>query len=205
MLLTVTLTSVFILGGCDGRAGDNNVIPDKTNDQNQTNGNRITGTFDSNKVNALEEAIEKIEDVANADVILSSDTAWIAVTLNGDSTMGTTPGGTGTDTVDLVTPNEPNNAGPAGTAGSTTNITDDSNMTNGVTNGDTVNIPENLRKEITDITKEMYPEITTVHITADPTLVRRIQEIARDLAAGTERTLEDFADDLMDIGNRITG
>lgn len=206
MIMVVAVALIFALGlvGCNQNQMDETPNNQDNADMNNQNNGGITGTYDRERVTTLEEAIEELDEVDNAYAVLSSDTAWIAITLDGASNMGTTPQGTGNDANGLTTPNAPDtNVGTTGTTNNSTPLTDTNNMTNGVTNGDTVTVPEDVRNEIVQITQKMYPEITTVHVTADATLVGRIQNIAQDLAANTGKTLEDFADDLTDIGNQI--
>ena len=63
-------------------------------------------------------------------------------------------------------------------------------------------VPDSLRTEITNLVKAEAPEVQTVYVTADETMVRNIFDIRGVLHSG-EKVIDDVINDLEDIGDSI--
>ncbi|MEA4891277.1 MAG: hypothetical protein VB085_01770 [Peptococcaceae bacterium] len=219
----VVMVMMFTMAGCKSQQR-----PEGENNPAAPGGAGQANEYDTEKVRVLEEAINEIDGVDNVYVVLSPDKAWVALELDdnvaatpnpmeteestgrgpdgsGVGTPGTTPGA-GTDTLnnganvpaENMTPPVTNNTdtGLTGENGAELNGND-----NVVNNGTAVMVPDSLRTEITNLVKAEAPEIQTVYVTADETLVRNIFDIRGVLHSG-EKAINDVMDDLEDIGDR---
>lgn len=142
------LVSVLAMAGCSSQQrpeGSN------TNDPAAPGGAGQDGEYDTERVRVLEEAINEIDGVDNAYVVLSPDTAWVALELDnnftgdktadpmlteestgrgpdGSGTPGTTPGA-GTDTLNNGSTTPANELAAPNVAEGTGNVADDERNT----------------------------------------------------------------------------
>ena len=159
------------------------------------------------------------------DPMLTEDSTGRGPDGSGAGTPGTTPGG-GNDTLnnnsaipseDMTTPGTENGAGTgttnagrmaedegAGLTGKNGAEMDgmDNNAANGNGGAAMMAVPDSLRTEITNLVKAEAPEVQTVYVTADETMVRNIFDIRGVLHSG-EKVIDDVINDLEDIGDSI--
>jgi len=72
----------------------------------------------------------------------------------------------------------------------------------GVDVGGNVEVDDRLKESISNVAKEVEPNIQTVYVTADADLVTRLRNIANDIAAG--KPVSGFLNELMEIAGRIS-
>ncbi len=213
LTVAILLLSFTVLAGCGSRRPDGTTTPTNPSGPAQTN-----TTYDTAMVDTLEKEIADLNGISRASVVLSQDTAWVAVELdNGGAEAPLDPLNDNPDTAvnppATTTPpvtETPVTPAPAAESNATgvgngANVTGTGSTSMGT---DLVNesiaLPNGLQEEITRLVKDKVPSVNTVYVTADTQNVTDIRGIRDDLYNG-RTTVDSVWDDLKDIGRRITG
>jgi hypothetical protein len=217
LTVAVLLLSFSVLAGC-GIGKPIDIAKDPTNPKapGQISKNN---TYDTAASDALEKEIARLNGVSGASVVLSADTAWVAVDLDraaGDLPEGNSPG-TAVPPGAAVTPGETNPpatvtppAAPPTTKPQADGVAKGTGTGTGSTTmgttpaGEGSALSQELREEIIRLVKDKAPGVDTVYIAAGDQNAADIRAIRNDLHNGGG-AVDSIWEDLKDIGRRITG